>query len=59
MNWLREILDAHDLDYFSFLAGSVWATIFCVVSWCIILTAVSVADKSRRTRTRIRNLTRR
>lgn len=51
---MRELLDAWGIDYFSFVVGAGWATVFCVVSWCSILALASFvgSDKSQSRRAR-------
>ena len=51
---MRELLDAWGIDYFSFVVGVVWGTVFCVVSLFTIVAISSFvgSDKSQSRRAR-------
>ena len=51
---MRELLDAWEIDYFSFVVGAGWATVFCAVSWFAIVAISSFvgSDKSQSRRAR-------
>lgn len=51
---MRELLDAWELDYFSFVAGVAWGTVFCVVSWsvCVLVGMLQRRDRLQKRRAR-------